>query len=403
MKGKEKVTLESFDPDEYAESLREQGYRDDVIPELVKKKKDSFQKDENNNFEYIMKLEEIGMDNEHIIVAGFASSGSLDYDDESINQESLRVAWDQYMKNPVLRYMHGKDSRHPDAIGRIIPEHTTRSGKTFKTEFIDGKPFIVAKLSNAPDVEDIRVKVKEGVLKGFSIGGRADRVKNFSHKLGKDIDHLFVKRLSEISIVDLPSNKEGIFEVIKGCVGNNCSYNINKIDNDENHKHDGAGIDVPDYDLNKQEDINMTENIEMEMSELKEFVKSTVSEMITEQETLEKIETGEVAVKEVQNLRTRIAELEAKITAMAAQLKASPQPEMKDETTETEDSVEKTEDTTEKTETVEDDRMAKLEAKLAEIEASPLYKAEQTETEKTETVEPVSHLKSVINAHYGVD
>ena len=71
--------------------------------------------------------------------------------------------------------------------------------------------------------------------------------------------------------------------------------------------------DIPENDtVNKTEEIDMSENIEMEMSELKEFVKTTVSEMITDQETVEKVEAGEAAVRkhkifeqESQNLKHR--------------------------------------------------------------------------------------------------
>lgn len=390
----EAMTKENFDASKYADTLREQGYKDDVIPDLVEKKRVSLNKNEDeSDFEYVMKLEQIGIDDDHLIVAGFASSGSLDYDDESINQESLKVAWNQYMQNPVLRYMHGKDNRHPDAIGQVIPEYTTIDGKTIKTEFRDGKPFIIAKISNSPDVEDIRIKIKEGIVKGFSVGGRADRVSEFCTKLGKNINRIFVKRLSEISVVDLPANKNGIFEVIKGCVGNNCSYEILNNNND-NLNDSKTDIIEEDYqnEYIKMEETNMDENIEMEMTELKEFVKSVVTEMITEQNTIEKLEAGEVAVKEAQDLRARIAELEAKVTAMAEQLKAQPQEAMKSEEVIEEIVVEKTES-----------EIDVLKAEITELKASPLYKAEQVEiVEKGEIVEQKSLLGNIIEAHYGV-
>lgn len=394
----EAMTIDNFDADDYASKLREQGYRDDAIPDLIEKKKASLQKDE-STFEYVMKLEEIGKSDDHIIVAGIASNGSLDWDEEAIDLDSLRSSFDDYMKNPVLRYMHGKDTRHPDAIGRVIPEYVTENGETIKTEFRGGKPFIVAKISNAPDVEDIRVKIQEGVLKGFSIGGRANRVKDFCHKLGKDVNKIFVKRLSEISIVDLPANKEGFFEIVKGCIGNNCSCAIESTIKNEDYKnYDGIDKEIPEDDNEyiKMEDINMDENIEMGIPELTELIKSTVSNMIADQDALEKAEGYDSAIKEAQDLRARIAELEAKVTAMAEQLKAQPQETMKSEDEVKENEVVKTEDV------VEDDRVAKLETELKELKESPLYKAEQNgAVEKGETVEHVSHLGNIIHAHYG--
>lgn len=442
------MTAENFDADAYKDKLREQGMREDILDDLVDKKKASLSKSEDNSFEYVMKLETVGMDADHIIVAGFASGGNLDYDSEAVNQDSLRSAWDEYMTNPVLRYMHGKDARNPDAIGQVIPEYVTENGNTLKTEFRDGKPFIVAKISNAPDVESIRTKIKEGVLKGFSIGGRANRVTEFCTKIGKNINRIFVNRLSEISIVDLPANKNGIFEVVKGCVGNNCMCSIDESldevmkSDDERpskawwdncistakdidgikdpeafcgwmYKHgEGAGFgtqkkaigksEVSNYEGTnvpedekieyiKTEEIDMSENIEMEMGELKEFVKSTVSEMIAEQDQIEKAEAGEVAVKEALDLRARIAELEAKVAAQAAALKAAPQEAMKSEEVVEEIVVED----------VEKSEVDVLKAEIAELKVTPLYKAEQTEAvEKGETTE-TSHLGSIISAVYG--
>ena len=77
---------------------------------------------------------------------------------------------------------------------------------------------------------------------------------------------------------------------------------------------------------------------------------------------------------------------------MAAQLKAAPQEAMK------------TEEVVEEIVVKEESELDLLKAEVAELKATPMYKAEQTETvEKTETAEPVSQLSSVIKAHYGVD
>ena len=390
----EAMTSDNFDADTYKDKLREQGFRDDVLDDMVAKKKASLQKDE-SNFEYVMKLEQIDAGDD-LIVAGYASSGSLDYDDEAINKESLQSAWSEYMKNPVLRYMHGKDNRHPDAIGQVIPSYTTPTGRTVKTEFIDGKPFIVAKISNASDVEDIRTKIGEGILKGFSIGGRANKVSEFCHKMGKNVNRIFVKRLSEISIVDLPANKEGFFEVVKGCVGNNCACELivesEKIE-DNNYEETNKIVSEDEYQINKG-DKNMGDNIEMELPELVDLIKSTVSDMITDQETVEKTEGYDAAIAETKDLRKQIADLEAKVTALAAQLKAAPQEAMKSE--------EVAEVVVEEVVKGEVD-VAALQARIAELEAKPVYKAEQTEAvEKTE-VASTSMLGDIIKANFRRD
>jgi len=225
---REPMTIESFDPIDYQTQLEEKGYSTETARMLTEKKKEELMNKIESNFEYVMKLEkiedEIDDDDENdLVIIGIASTGNLDHDYERIDMDSLRAQWDRYMQNPIVRYMHGKDVRNPDAIGKVIPEYTNSKGNTYKTKFTENGPFVVVKISNADDVKPIRTKIKEGILKGFSIGGRADRVKQFDHSLGKDINRVIVKRLSEISVVDLPANPEGIFEVIeKACSGPNC-------------------------------------------------------------------------------------------------------------------------------------------------------------------------------------
>jgi len=394
MKGKEAETAEAFDADKYADDLRSQGYRDDAIPDLIAKKKESLNKSE-SDFEYVMKLEQIDAGDD-LIVAGYASNGSLDWDDEAINKESLQGAWADYMKNPVLRYMHGKDSRHPDAIGQVIPEYTTPSGRTFKTEFINGRPFIVAKISNASDVGDIRTKIEEGILKGFSIGGRANKVSEFCHKMGKNVNRIFVKRLSEISVVDLPANKEGFFEVVKGCVGNNCACEMvvesEKVE-DNNYEETNKIVSEDEYQITKG-DENMGDTIEMELPELVDLIKSTVGDMIESQETVEKVEGYDAAIAETKDLRAQIAALEAKVTALAEQLKAAPQEAMK---------AEKVAEVVVEEVVKGEVDVAALQARIAELEAKPVYKAEQTEAvEKTE-VASTSMLGDIIKANFRRD
>lgn len=229
---REKMTIDSFDPVDYQAQLEDKGYSTETAQMLTEKKKEELMNKIDSNFEYIMKLEkienEIDDNDGELVIMGIASTGNLDHDHERIDMESLRAQWAKYMENPIVRYMHGKDARNPDAIGKVIPEYIDSKGKVYRTEFTEKGPFIIVKISNADDVKPIRTKIKEGILKGFSIGGRADRVKQFDHELGKDINRVIVKRLSEISVVDLPANPEGIFEVIeKACTGPNCFINTN--------------------------------------------------------------------------------------------------------------------------------------------------------------------------------
>ena len=186
--------------------------------------------EKDSEFNYECKLTKIEEDPDGTIyIAGIATTDSLDHDNEIVDAEAVKSAWGDY--KGVIRYMHGKDQRNPDAIGKVVPSYTDTAGKTWKTEFTDRGPFIVAKISNAPDTESIRTKVREGVISALSIGGRARRVKTFDPTLQKDVNRVITTRISEISLVDLPANKESYFEVLKAaCTGDNCPLNTEPIE-----------------------------------------------------------------------------------------------------------------------------------------------------------------------------
>lgn len=182
---------------------------------------------QDNEFNYEGQLEKIEVASDgHIYIAGICTTEKMDHDGEVVDLNEVKRVWNDYMQNPVLKYMHGKDPHNMAAIGAVVPEYTDINGKIWKTEFTDRGPFIVCKISNAPDTESIRKKVEEGILKGFSIGGRARRIKTFDPTLQKDINRIMTTRISEVSLVDLPSNSDSFFEVLKmACVGDKCPLN----------------------------------------------------------------------------------------------------------------------------------------------------------------------------------
>ena len=416
-------------------------------------------KDE-GDFEYVLNLQKIEEDAEkYLIVAGIATTETMDHDGEIVDIGSVRDVWKNYMENPVVRYFHGKDSRNPDAVGVVIPEYTDSTGKSFKTEMTDRGPFIVAKISNAPDTESIRKKITEGILKGFSIGGRAKRVKEYSHELGKDINRVITKRISEISIVDLPANPDSFFNVLKSaCIGDQCKIkneemdgrkepelvtmeapegwvpNANDADVLKSVEDEIAKLEKENDDLRKEIEIsqshtrpkdlddkseevvmkhtetntggqNMAEQdeniVRYEPEELKDFIKGTMDEYAQESEILQKADDYDRLLAEMKDLRAKIEGLEAKVKSQAAALKASPQTAMKSETTDESEA-----DDTEKSETpAEDvDKMEALEARLKTVEESPLYKATQDgedmdEKDKKKTKK--GHLANIIGESFG--
>lgn len=129
----------------------------------------------------ITKVEE--SDDGTIKVWGYASTGTADDEDETIQPEAIKAALPDYLKWGAVREMH-----QPKAIGTAIEATVQDDGKTW---------------FGAHVVDPIAVKkVQTKVLKGFSVGGRiTDR-----DELDKSI--ITGIKLIEVSLVDRPANPE---------------------------------------------------------------------------------------------------------------------------------------------------------------------------------------------------
>lgn len=130
------------------------------------------------------------VDAEQRMVYGYASTGAIDSQGETVTLDAMKGAWDEYMQFANVREMHGSS-----AVG-IVKEHS----------FDDKGVFIGVKV-----VDDAAWnKVVEKVYKGFSIGGK--KLKDGFDKVTKTITGL---KLTEISLVDRPANPEALIEVFK--------------------------------------------------------------------------------------------------------------------------------------------------------------------------------------------
>ncbi len=126
------------------------------------------------------------VDAEQRMVYGYASTEALDSDGERVMKSAMEEALPEYAKFSNIREMH-KNS----AVG------------VAKDITVDDKGVYIA----AKVVDDAAwEKVREGVYKGFSIGGRT---------LAKDGNVITKIKLSEISLVDRPANPEAVFDVWK--------------------------------------------------------------------------------------------------------------------------------------------------------------------------------------------
>ena len=140
------------------------------------------------------------------IVVGYASSERIDGQNDIVDSEALHQALDDYMQWANLREMH-----QPKAVGKVLQATPVKG----KIRLSDGTVLInplriIAKIVD----EDAWSKVKSGVLKGFSIGGKV--VNAVTQKInGKDIRRITGLTLNEISLVDRPANPDARIVMMK--------------------------------------------------------------------------------------------------------------------------------------------------------------------------------------------
>ena len=127
------------------------------------------------------------VDEDQRMVYGYASTTALDSQDERITREAMSDALGDYMKFANIREMHGNS-----AVGVAKSADMRDDGIYVSAHVVDDSAW---------------KKVKAGVYKGFSIGGKSTMKKD---------GVISAMRLSEISLVDRPANPECVIELWKG-------------------------------------------------------------------------------------------------------------------------------------------------------------------------------------------
>jgi HK97 family phage prohead protease len=129
------------------------------------------------------------VDKEQRVVAGYASTEAVDAHGEIVTKAAIEAALDGYLEFSNVREMH----------------QLSAVGVTEEASIDDRGLYIAAKITD----DAAWAKVVSGTYKGFSIGGRT---------LARDPDDKKIITkilLTEISLVDRPSNPEARFDVWK--------------------------------------------------------------------------------------------------------------------------------------------------------------------------------------------
>lgn len=128
-----------------------------------------------------------------LLIEGYASTNDLDRSGEIVEPSAFEKSLAEFMANPVVTYMH--DWLQP--IGKVVQAGITPTGLWVKV-------FI----SNA--AEKLIALIKEGILRGFSIGYQV-----VEEKMIDGVLHLLQVELLEIAVVTIPANPATLFRLAK--------------------------------------------------------------------------------------------------------------------------------------------------------------------------------------------
>jgi HK97 family phage prohead protease len=129
------------------------------------------------------------LDDEQRLVYGYATTEALDAHGEVVKREAIEAALPHYMRFANIREMH-----QLSAVGVAKEAEFDERGLYVKAKVVDDEAW---------------AKIKEGVYKGFSIGGRVTERDPLNRKLITGVE------LHEISLVDRPANPEALIDAYK--------------------------------------------------------------------------------------------------------------------------------------------------------------------------------------------
>ena len=133
------------------------------------------------------------IDSDERLVYGYASTEATDSQGEIVRKDALEAALPAYMRFANIREMH-----LPSAVGIAKEATVDGTGLWLKAKIVDDEAWR---------------KVKEGVYKGFSIGGAVTGRDGGNPQIVTGVE------LTEISLVDRPANPDAVFALWKGADG----------------------------------------------------------------------------------------------------------------------------------------------------------------------------------------
>lgn len=136
-------------------------------------------------------------EDDHLIIEGLAADFGFDRQDEAFEEGAFDAGMKAFMEtNPILCYHHKYDI----ALGEVLEWEKKAAGPWVKARVDKPEP--------NTDLMDVYRKIKSGVIKGFSIGGKFHRRTDAQGRT-----RIHKADVAELSITPLPINPRTLFAV----------------------------------------------------------------------------------------------------------------------------------------------------------------------------------------------
>jgi HK97 family phage prohead protease len=142
------------------------------------------------------------VDSKDFFVEGWATSEAIDFEDDVFDQQAMAAMADGLLRSPTIFYNH--DYNIP--IGKTVEAEVRETGENGWGVWV--KVFISDSAIVPQTGQSIRQLISEGVLSGFSVGGRLIQTAlEFSEELGRKIRRIIEFAIYEVSVVGIPCNR----------------------------------------------------------------------------------------------------------------------------------------------------------------------------------------------------
>ena len=180
--------------------------------------------------EVFLPLEKV--DAEQRLVYGYASTEARDSQGEIVTRAAIEAALPAYMEFANIREMH-----QLSAVGVVKSAGLDDKGLLLEAKVVDDAAW---------------AKVREGVYKGLSIGGRVTRRDALDKAIITGVD------LTEISLVDRPANPEALIAAYKAAGAEDVADRIAKATSIEKAPFEKAGARNSKADLERIQQMHDT-------------------------------------------------------------------------------------------------------------------------------------------------